>query len=160
MFNISYQAQKYVILIGFLTIPLALLFAFSLYPAALFYFSLTDWTGTGYGQHFIGLDNYKELFTTPDMFQSFKANLYYFAGGLVQTAIALWFAVILSDRLKGRYLFRVILFLPYVLHSVATQIMFKNLYQASGSLNEFLGLIGLSALQQSWLGNPHLVNFS
>lgn len=160
--NLSYKTQKYLILFGFLTIPLALLCAFSLYPAAaLFYFSLTDWDGLGFDQSWVGLANYKEIFTRPDIFAAFKNNLYYFVGGLIQTAIALYFAVILNGKLKGKYAFRVLLFLPYVLHSVATVIMFKNLYHAEyGSLNIFLGAIGLESWQQLWLGNPHIVNFS
>jgi raffinose/stachyose/melibiose transport system permease protein len=160
--NISYKAQRYIILFGFLTIPLALLFAFSLYPAgALFYFSLTDWNGLGYNMNWVGLANYKEIFTRPEIFGAFKNNLYYFVGGLLQTSVALYFAIILNSRLRGRYAFRVMLFLPYVLHSVATVIMFRNLYHAEyGSLNVFLGAIGLESWQQLWLGNPKLVNIS
>ncbi|MFC5529206.1 carbohydrate ABC transporter permease [Cohnella yongneupensis] len=160
--NFSYKTQRYMILFGFLTIPLALLCAFSLYPAAaLFYFSLTNWDGLGFDQQWVGLENYKELFVRPEIFGAFKNNLYYFVGGLIQTAIALYFAVILNGKLKGRYAFRVLLFLPYVLHSVATVIMFKNMYHAEyGSLNVFLGALGLESWQQMWLGNPHLVNFS
>lgn len=160
--NISYKAQRYIILFGFLTLPLALLFAFSLYPAtALFYFSLTDWDGLGYDMKWIGLANYKEIFMRPEIFGALKNNLYYFVGGLLQTSIALYFAILLNGRLRGRYTFRVILFLPYVLHSVATVIMFRNLYHAEyGSLNVFLEAIGLESWQQLWLGNPKLVNFS
>mgnify|MGYP001230985887 CR=1 FL=1 len=162
MFNLSYKTQKYLILFGFLTLPLALMAAFSLYPAAaLFYFSLTDWDGVGFDQKWIGLANYKDIFSNAEVFRAFSANAYYFIGGLVQTAVALYFAVLLNGKLRGRYAFRVLLFLPYVLHSVATAIMFKNLYHAEyGSLNVVLEAIGLGSWQQSWLGNPDIVNFS
>jgi len=162
MFNLSYKAQRYGILFGFLTVPLVLLAMFSLYPAlALVFFSFTDWDGLGFDMRWIGLINYKEIFSRSDIFAVFGTNLYYFVGGLVQTAIALWFAVVLNERLRGRYFFRVMLFLPYVLHSVATVIMFKNVYHAEyGSLNTLLGAIGLESWQQMWLGNPKLVNFS
>jgi len=162
MFNLSYKTQKYLILFGFLTLPLALMAAFSLYPAAaLFYFSLTDWDGVGFDQKFIGLANYRDIFSNSEVFRAFRANAYYFIGGLVQTAVALYFAVLLNGKLRGRYLFRVLLFLPYVLHSVATAIMFKNLYHAEyGSLNVVLEAIGLASWQQAWLGNPDIVNFS
>jgi len=97
----------------------------------------------------------------PEIFGAFKNNLYYFGGGILQTAIALYFAIILNGRLRGKNAFRVLLFLPYVLHSVATVIMFKNLYHAEyGSLNAFFGAIGLDSWKQMWLGNPHIVNFS
>lgn len=150
------------ILFGFLTVPLALMLMFSVYPAmALLYFSLTDWDGLGFDMQWIGLANYVEVFSRPDIFAVFRTNMYYFVGGLIQTAIALWFAVILSERLRGRYFFRVMLFLPYVLHSTATVIMFKNVYHAEyGSLNAVLGLIGLESWQQSWLGNPDIVNYA
>lgn len=162
MVNLSYKAQRYGILFGFLTVPLVLLLMFSVYPAlALIYFSFTDWDGLGFDMHWIGLVNYREIFGRADIFAVFRTNMYYFVGGLVQTAIALWFAVILNERLRGRYFFRVMLFLPYVLHSVATVIMFKNVYHAEyGSLNTLLGLIGLPSWQQMWLGNPQLVNYS
>lgn len=162
MFNFSYKTQRYLILFGFLTIPVLLSLTFSYYPAiSLLYYSLTDWSGLGWDMNFIGLDNYKEIFTKPEVFGALKNNLYYFIGGLVQVALSLYFAVILTGKLRGRNGFRAMLFIPYVLHSVATVIMFKNLYHMEyGSLNVLLGSIGLESWQQSWLGNKHLVNFS
>ncbi|CAM3248078.1 sugar ABC transporter permease [Paenibacillus lupini] len=162
MFNFSFKTQRYLILFGFLTIPVLLSLTFSYYPAiSLLYYSLTDWTGLGWEMNFIGLDNYKEIFTKPEVFGALKNNLYYFIGGLVQVALSLYFAVILTGKLRGRNGFRAMLFIPYVLHSVATVIMFKNLYHMEyGSLNVLLGSIGLESWQQSWLGNKHLVNFS
>ena len=49
------------------------------------------------------------------MFSSLKNNLYYLVGGLIQVVFALYFAVILTSKLKGRNGFRVALFLLYVL---------------------------------------------
>ncbi|MBB6729753.1 carbohydrate ABC transporter permease [Cohnella zeiphila] len=162
MFNFSYKTQRYLILFGFLTIPVLLSLTFSYYPAiSLLYYSFTDWTGLGWEMHWVGFANYKEIFTRPEIFTVFRTNAYYFVGGLVQTAIALYFAVILTGKLRGRNAFRAMLFLPYVLHSVAIVIMFKNVYHSEyGSLNLFLQAIGLPSWQQEWLGNPHLVNFS
>ncbi|MGO4106240.1 carbohydrate ABC transporter permease [Paenibacillus sp. YAF4_2] len=162
MFNFSFKTQRYLILFGFLTIPVLLSLTFSYYPAiSLIYYSLTDWSGLGWDMNFIGLDNYKEIFTKPEVFGALKNNLYYFIGGLVQVALSLYFAVILTGKLRGRNGFRAMLFIPYVLHSVATVIMFKNLYHMEyGSLNVLLGSIGLESWQQAWLGNKHLVNFS
>lgn len=162
MFNLSYKAQRWLILFGFLTIPVALLLTFSYYPAlSLLYFSFTDWSGVGWDMKWVGFSNYLEIFTRPEIFGVFKVNAYYFIGGLLQTAIALYFAVVLNSKLKGRNVFRAILFLPYVLHSVATVIMFKNVYHSEyGSLNVLLGSIGLESWQQLWLGNANLVNFS
>ncbi|MBB6636188.1 carbohydrate ABC transporter permease [Cohnella thailandensis] len=162
MFNLSYKTQRILILFGFLLIPVLLSLTFTYIPAAsLLYFSFTDWTGLGWEMNWVGLDNYKEIFSRPEIFGVFKNNAYYFVGGLIQTAISLYFAVILTNRLKGRNFFRVMLFLPYVLHSVAVVIMFRNVYHAEyGSLNIFLDAVGLNSWQQEWLGNPSLVNIS
>ncbi|MEK0312944.1 carbohydrate ABC transporter permease [Cohnella sp. 56] len=162
MFNFSYKTQRILILFGFLTIPVILSLTFSYYPAlSLLYYSFTDWSGLGWEMNWVGFDNYKEIFSRPEIFGVFKNNAYYFVGGLLQTAVALYFAVVLTSRLKGRNIFRSLLFIPYVLHSVAIVIMFRNLYHVEyGSLNIFLEAIGLGSWQQQWLGNPHLVNFS
>lgn len=162
MFNLSYKTQRILILFGFLTIPVLLSLTFSYYPAlSLLYYSFTDWSGLGWDMNWVGFDNYKEIFSRPEIFGVFKNNAYYFVGGLLQTAVALYFAIVLTSRLKGRNIFRSMLFIPYVLHSVAIVIMFRNVYHVQyGSLNIFLEAIGLGSWQQQWLGNPHLVNFS
>ncbi|MFC3802877.1 carbohydrate ABC transporter permease [Cohnella sp. GCM10012308] len=162
MFNLSYKTQRILILFGFLTIPVLLSLTFSYYPAlSLLYYSFTDWSGLGWDMNWVGFDNYKEIFSRPEIFGVFKNNAYYFVGGLLQTCVALYFAVVLTSRLRGRNIFRSMLFIPYVLHSVAIVIMFRNVYHVEyGSLNIFLEAIGLGSWQQQWLGNPHLVNFS
>ena len=103
MFNFSYKTQRYLILFGFLAIPVLLSLTFSYYPAlSLLYYSLTDWTGLGWDMNFIGFDNYVEIFTKPEVFSSLKNNLYYLIGGLIQVVFALYFAVILTGKLKGK----------------------------------------------------------
>jgi multiple sugar transport system permease protein len=162
LFNFSYRTQKYLILVGFLTLPLALLFIFTLYPAgALLYFSFTEWDGLGYDMKWIGFANYAEIFSRPELFGVFRNNLYYFIGGLFQLAFALYFAVILSGKVRGRNFFRAMIFLPYVLHSVATAIMFKNLYHAEyGVINVLLSALGLESWQQLWLADTRFNNFA
>jgi len=57
--------------------------------------------------------------------------------------------------------FRVILFLPYIMHSVAIVFMFQALYNNQyGTLNALLDAVGLGSLQQDWLGNKKLVNYA
>ena len=61
MFNFSYKT-RYLILFGFLAIPVLLSLTFSYYPAlSLLYYSLTDWSGLGWDMNFIGFDNYVEI---------------------------------------------------------------------------------------------------
>ncbi|MCD1258962.1 sugar ABC transporter permease [Paenibacillus athensensis] len=161
MFNLSYKTQRKFILITFLAVPLALLLTFSYFPALnLVYYSFLDWDGLT-EKRFIGLANYVELFSKAEYFAVLKNNLYYFVGGLLQTAAALYLAVVLNGRLRGRNGFRVVLFLPYIMHSVAIVFMFQALFNNQyGTLNAFLDLIGLDSLQHNWLGDPKTVNYA
>ncbi|WP_159888415.1 carbohydrate ABC transporter permease [Paenibacillus puerhi] len=159
--NLSYKSQRTLILVSFLTIPLLLLGMFSYYPALnLIYYSFLKWDGLT-DKTFVGLYNYKEILTNIEYFGVLKNNIYYFVGGLLQTMFALYFAVVLNSKLRGRNVFRVILFLPYIMHSVAIVFMFQALYNNQyGTLNALLDAIGLGSLQQDWLGNKNVVNYA
>ncbi|NBD27360.1 carbohydrate ABC transporter permease [Paenibacillus glycinis] len=162
MFAMSYKIQRYVILIAFLALPLLLLAVFSFYPALyLAWLSLTSWDGYSPKKAWIGFGNYKEIFTNADMFKVLSHNFVYFMGGIVQNLAALSFAVLLNSRLRGRNAFRVLLFLPYIMNSVAIAYMFTYVYDAqNGSLNALLTSVGLQSWIRSWLGDAAIVNYS
>ncbi|MGO4376294.1 carbohydrate ABC transporter permease, partial [Paenibacillus sp. MCAF20] len=149
-------------LVGFLAIPLALLLLFTYYPAVrLVYLSFTDWDGISDASHWLGFENYKEVFRNPDLFGVFLHQIPYVIIGIIQNIIAIVFAVILNSTLRGRNVFRVMLFLPFIMNAVAVAFMFQYVFDTTnGSLNAILGFLGLESLQQSWLGNTSIVNFS
>ncbi len=157
----SYKAQKRLLIIGFLIIPLALLVTFSFYPAVkLIYFSFTSWDGMSSQYPWVGLANYKAIFTNPQLFGAFGHNFAYFVGGIVQNIVALYFAILLNSKIRGRNIFRSILFVPYILNAVAIVFIFKFMYQDQGALDLLLQHIGLGAWQQDWIGNDSIVNWS
>lgn len=161
--SMSYLTQKRLIIFTFLLIPVSLLLLFTYYPAAkLVYFSFTAWDGYSPEKPWVGLDNYREVFLNPDIFGVFAHNFAYFVVGLVQNVIAIYFAVILNTRLRGKNVFRLLLFLPYIMNGVAVAFMFGYVFDTTqGSLNLFLNSIGLTHLSEtSWLGTPGLVNYS
>lgn len=162
MSGLSYRTQRKLILGTFLVIPLFMLLVFTYYPAVrLVYLSFTDWNGTSSDYSFLGLDNYKEIFSNPDLFGVFVHQIPYVIGGILQNAIALLFAIILNSKLRGRNGFRVLLFLPFIMNGVAVAFMFQYVFDTTeGSLNTLLGYLGLGSLQQSWLGNSALVNYT
>ncbi|WP_334074311.1 MULTISPECIES: sugar ABC transporter permease [Paenibacillus] len=161
--TLSYKKQKTLIIFSFLLIPVALLLLFTYYPAAkLVYFSFTNWDGYSPEKPWVGLDNYKEVFSNPDIFGVFAHNFAYFVMGLIQNVIAIYFAVILNSRLRGKNIFRLLLFLPYIMNGVAVAFMFGYVFDTTqGSLNLFLNSLGLTGLgETSWLGTEGLVNYS
>jgi raffinose/stachyose/melibiose transport system permease protein len=162
MNQLRYQTQKKWIVIGFLFIPLVLLATFTFYPALkLVYLSFTNWDGLSLEKKWVGWSNYIEVFRNPELFGVFYHHIPYLVVGIVQNVLALYFAVILNTKLRGRYLFRVILFLPYIINGVAVAYMFGFVFDTNtGSLNVVLDSLGLGALKASWLGGDTLVNYS
>jgi ABC-type sugar transport system permease subunit len=145
----------------FLLAPLALLVTFTFIPAgSLLWYSVTDWDGIDRNQEFIGLENYTEIFTEPEIFRVFFVSLYYIAASFIQMAIALYFAVILSFSTRFRNLFKGILFFPYLINGVAIGLVFLYFFQPDGTFDSVLRIIGLESLTTQWLGDPDAVNVS
>lgn len=163
MFNLTYKQQKTFIMISFLLVPLALLSIFGLYPAlVLIRLSFTDWNGYLPSYDWVGWENYAKVFGNRDIFEAFSHNAVYFLWGFVQNLFALFFAVILNTRIRGRNFYRVLFFMPFILNGVATAFMFQFVYNSQiGSLNTMLSALGIFGdVKISWLGRPEFVNHS
>lgn len=141
----SYQQQKITLILSFLIVPLTLLLTFTYYPAfRLIYLSFTSWDGLTPVKTWVGFSNYKEIMGNMEVFYVFLHNVAYFVGGILQNVIAFFFAVLLNSKLKGRNVFRTILFLPYIMNGVAVAFMFGYVFDTNtGSLNYFLSLLGM-----------------
>lgn len=159
----TYNKQKILIICSFLFIPLLLLATFTYYPAIkLVYYSFTNWDGYSPEKPWVGLANYREVFANSDIFKVFEHNFAYFVMGIVQNIVAIYFAIVLNSKLKGKYFFRILLFLPYIMNGVAVAFMFGFVFDTTnGSLNLLLSNLGLTHLSEtSWLGREGLVNYS
>jgi raffinose/stachyose/melibiose transport system permease protein len=158
--EMTYQRQKIGLIVMFLFAPLLLLMTFTYYPALrLIYLSFTSWDGVSPMKAWVGLRNYMEIMENHEVFYVFLHNIAYFVGGILQNVIAFFFAVLLNSKLKGRNVFRTVLFLPYIMNGVAVAFMFGYVFDTNmGSLNYFLGMFGFEPV--SWLGKPGLVNVS
>jgi raffinose/stachyose/melibiose transport system permease protein len=159
--NLPFKTQKMIIVILFTILPLTLLLTFAYYPSLeLVRLSFTNWDGLSQNKDWIGLANYKEVFSNPEIFGVFKHNFAYFVVGIVQNIVAIYFAVLLNGKLRGRNFFRLLLFLPYILNGVAVAYLFGYVFDTTnGSLNTLLGYLGLPS-ETSWLGNPSYVNYT
>jgi multiple sugar transport system permease protein len=72
----------------------------------------------------------------------------------IQTILALALALILNAKLKGKQLFRILLFLPTVTSSAVLTLIFIWIYNADGLLNHLLAFLHLP--QYNWLGDPNV----
>jgi raffinose/stachyose/melibiose transport system permease protein len=143
-------------LVGYLyLLPAFAVFAtFVLYPLyRAIYISLYDWDGLTVGT-WTGLENYKEVFTDPELRSAFAhaiVLLLFYA--VLPVLIGLLLAGLMARaRVRGLALFRTILFLPQVIAMVVVAVMWKMIYDPdNGALNRFLGVFGIEG--KSWLGD-------
>jgi multiple sugar transport system permease protein len=144
----------------YMIVPLVFLAVFSYIPVVnLFRYSLTSWDGFSPSRPYVGLKNYVDLFTRPELFEVFFVCLYYLAASVVQLAVALYFATVLSFDVKFRNFFKGIIFFPYLINGVAISFIFLYFFQPGGTLDSALRLIGIHS-QHYWLGTPHFANVS
>ncbi|WNI18025.1 carbohydrate ABC transporter permease [Actinacidiphila sp. ITFR-21] len=143
----------------YLLAPLVLLVVFTWLPVVnMFGYSFTDWDGISPTRNWVGLENYTDLFTRPQLFQVFWVSLFYLGASVVQICAALYFATVLSFNTRLRNLFKGLLFFPYLINGVAVGFVFLYFFQPGGTLDTVLGWFG--AGPHLWLGDPHLVNTS
>lgn len=144
----------------FLVLPLGLLFLFTYVPVAnMIYYSFTSWDGLDAVKEPVGVENYVEIFTRPEIFRVFLVSVYYLVGALVQLALALYFATLLSFRTRFRNLFKGVIFFPYLLNGVAIGLVFLFFFRPGGTLDALLALVGVQE-PPLWLGDPSIVNVS
>jgi multiple sugar transport system permease protein len=124
--------------------------------------SFSDWTGNGSplgaNAHYVGLENYRHLLTTPGLDQSnfgtaLRNNFYYVVLVVpIQTVVALFLAVLVNRRLKFVGFFRTAFYFPSVTSSVAITVLFLFLFDPTGAVNKLLSYVG--ATGPSWFYDP------
>lgn len=99
---------------------------------------------------FVGLDNYVDVLTDPTFGNSMLRTVIFVALVIpLQTALGLFLAVLLSRRLPGSGLFRVIYVIPWICAPLALGVVWKwILAPYDGALNNLFGL------DVEWLSDP------
>lgn len=148
------------LVIPFLVPALLMYSIFFIYPATqAFWVSLHDWNGYDKSMVFVGLGNYQELLGDSLFWQALRLTLTIsLAGGIGIFALAFYFAVILRPRLRGKKLFRALIFFPIVIPGVGLGLIWQFVYNNTwGPLSGLLQATGLQALDQVWMGPDLLV---
>ena len=142
----------------FLVLPLIHLIVFSYVPIiGNFVLSFTNWKGFGEIE-FIGIRNYRKLFTNPEYISMFKNCVWYFLAAIPQLIFAFFLAVIVNGKFKGLNIFKGILIIPYLLNGVIISTIFIIFFNGEGTLNTILGTFGLDSLCHKWLQDLDIVN--
>ncbi|MGN1089694.1 MAG: carbohydrate ABC transporter permease, partial [Huintestinicola sp.] len=99
--------EKMITVCLFLLIPTLLLVIFTYIPAAeMVKFSFEERDQFGQNVKFVGLENYKTVFTTPEYFAAFKNSIYYLFGSFIQLGLALFLATILCSKIRFSNVFK------------------------------------------------------
>lgn len=128
-----------------------------------FRMSLYSWGGFSQNKIFVGLENFKFLWTDQNFIEAFQNSILLIVlVALLTIVFALFFAAILtSENVVGGNFFRVIFYIPNILSIVVIAGIFSAIYDpSSGLLNSILGLFNLESMQQKWLGNMDIVIYS
>lgn len=115
---------------------------------------MLSWEGlSGFG-HFIGLQNYIDLFTKDFVFRKGLINTLILSGSFIAVTLPLGLlnAILIDLGLKGKKAFRLIFLLPLSFSFVVSATMWVWMFAPqSGTINTLLRGIGLGALAQPWL---------
>jgi len=104
----------------------------------------------------IGLRNYELVLSQPLFWESVTHNLILLLAIPAMVAISLLVSILLYERVRGWKLYRVLLFLPYVLAIPIIAIVLKKMFQFSGPVNEVLRWLSLDLLALDWIGSSDI----
>ena len=140
-----------IMFVGFVILPVAM---------AAFY-GFFKWNGFGWPTEFVGLDNYLLMVQDQTFRDAVAHNFAIVVLSLVmQGPIAILFALLLNQKIRGRSLIRVLIFTPYVIAEVVVGTGWSLMLQDAGALNSLLEKWGLGALQNSWIADPSIAIWS
>ncbi len=154
------RPERIATIIGF-TLPAILLYsALVLWPILqAVRYSLYKWNGLGPLQDFIGAGNYVRAIGDSVFRGAFSHNLILIVLSLlIQLPLSLGCALLVGRHLRGRSVFRMIYFLPFILSEVITGLIWSFIYHPrAGLLNWFLAQIFPNFNPPSWLGTPNIL---
>ncbi|WP_235886166.1 carbohydrate ABC transporter permease [Paenibacillus cymbidii] len=147
----------------FILPAMIVMFLFTVYPSIrVFWMSMNRYRMIEGVQHtkFIGLENYSGAFDD-HLFLKTLWNSFYFPLVItpLQTALALFIAVLLCGRIKFPSFFRTIYFIPVVLSFVIVGMFWKEMLNTnSGVVNDWLGALHIAP--KRFLTDPKLAKLS
>jgi len=146
-------APAILMFITFMVIPTLQVFRMSMY----------SWGGFSKTKEFVGLDNFKTLWTDNNFIASFQNTvLLVVVVALITIVLALFFAAILTnENVFATNFFRIVFYIPNILSIVVIAGIFSAIYDPKdGLLNSVFGAISLESFKQMWLGNQSIVIYS
>lgn len=149
--------------IALLSGPAVIMFvAFVIFPVIMAaYYGFFRWKGFGPPTEFIGLDNYVAIMQDSTFHDALRHNAFIVVMSLVlQGPAAIALALLLNQRMRGRSVIRVLIFVPYVISEVIVGTGWSLMLRTTGAFNALLDKVGLDALTVDWLADPDVAIWS
>ncbi len=134
-------------------LPLAALLGFVFGYPLLRIFEFSFKMVRGIDGPWIGFRNYELILGHSLFWESVLHNLQLLLAIPVMVAISLIVAVLLSERVAGWKLYRIIVFVPFVLAIPIIAVVMKRMFQFSGPVNEMLRWMSLDFMALDWIGS-------
>ncbi|WP_255295253.1 carbohydrate ABC transporter permease [Bacillus sp. AFS037270] len=147
----------------FLLPSLLILCVVGIYPLIqTLYLSFFDVSLTKQGSHFIGLENYKNLFSDIWFKVAYKNTWIFTAiSVLMETLLGLVIALVLNKKFKGRGWVRACVLIPWAIPTVVSARMWEWIFNAEyGILNFLLVKTGIIDSNVNWLGETSTAMFA
>ena len=146
----------------FVLVPVLLYVCFFLVPSLLgVFYSFTDWNSRSMGKcSFVGLKNYMEIFTSNKdyAFGIFNTLKFTVISNILKIVPALFLAIMLQEGIRGKNVYRTILYLPSILPFMIIGLTFKSILNYNtGLLNTVLDALHLGFFKQKWLSDLNVV---
>jgi ABC-type sugar transport system permease subunit len=101
----------------------------------------------------IGLRNYELILSQKLFWESVLHNLQLLLAIPVMVAVSLIVSVLLFERVPGWKIYRIIVFVPFVLAIPIVAVVMKRMFQFSGPVNEVLRWLSLDFMALDWIGS-------
>jgi len=127
-----------------------------------FRMSLYRWGGYSAEKEFVGLNNFRILFSDMSFIRSVQNSLFLivFVTVITISLSLILAAVITNSDIKGKRFFRIAFYIPNILSIVVISAIFSAIYEPNrGLLNSVLSLFGKEK-PVLWLGNQKIVIIS
>lgn len=103
---------------------------------------------------FVGIENYLATFADEGFWRGFVNNIIFVAIVVpVQTALALFLAILVNSKIRGRVVFRTIYFLPVVTVMATAAVVWTLLLNPNGLINTLMSIITFGNFTPDWLGS-------
>lgn len=90
-------------------------------------------------QGFVGLNNYKAIFSNGNAWKSILNSLWYVFGSLLLVfPVGIVLAVLLNQKLKGQAVFRTFIIIPWVISQTITAMLWRWIYNSSYGLLTYI----------------------